>query len=154
VKLGIIPGAGGAVRLPRLIDFATAWKVIRTGASISGAEALKLGLILEEVGDGLVERAIEIAKKLASGGMKAKEIPRGPMSIPAALPEVDLGPLSRKVDEIAQSAILECAKLPYEQALSLESAKFGEVCATEDMKIGVENFLKTQLKQPATFVHR
>ena len=154
VKLGIIPGAGGAVRLPRLIDFATAWKIIRTGASISGAEALQLGLLLEEVEDGLVERAIEIARKLASGEMKSPPIPAGPLAVPKNLPEVDLGPLSRKVDEICRSAILDCASLPLEQALALESAKFGEVCGTEDMQIGVQNFLKTQLKQPAPFVHK
>jgi enoyl-CoA hydratase/3-hydroxyacyl-CoA dehydrogenase len=154
VKLGIIPGAGGAVRLPRMIDFPTAWKVLRTGGTISGAEALQKGLILEEVEGGLVERAIEIARKLASGEMKPKAFPKGPIPVPAELPAVDIGPLSRKVDEILQSAILECARLPFEQALTLESAKFGEVCGTEDMKIGVENFLKTQGKQPAPFVHR
>ena len=154
VKLGIIPGAGGSVRLPRLIDFATAWKVLRTGGTISGADALKLGLILEEVEDGLIPRAIEIARKLASREMKAREIPKGPIPVPANLPEVDLGTLSRKVDEILKSAILEGAKMPFEQALTFESAKFGEVCGTEDMKIGIQNFLKTQLKQPAEFVHR
>ncbi|HZL72172.1 MAG TPA: 3-hydroxyacyl-CoA dehydrogenase/enoyl-CoA hydratase family protein, partial [Planctomycetota bacterium] len=116
VKLGIIPGAGGSVRLPRLVDFATAWKVLRTGGTISGPEALSLGLILEEVGDGLVDRAIEIVRKLASREMKAKEIPKGPIPVPSNLPEVDLGPLSRKVDEILRSAILEGAKLPFEQA--------------------------------------
>ncbi|HKS16282.1 MAG TPA: enoyl-CoA hydratase/isomerase family protein, partial [Planctomycetota bacterium] len=154
VKLVIIPGAGGSVRLPRLIDFATAWKMLRTGGTISGAEALRLGLILEEVEDGLVPRAVEIVKKLASKEMKAKEMPRGPISVPADPPEVDLGTLSRKVDEILRWAILEGAKMPLEQALSFESAKFGEVCGTEDMKIGIQNFLKTQLKQPAEFVHR
>ncbi|HZN63154.1 MAG TPA: enoyl-CoA hydratase/isomerase family protein, partial [Planctomycetota bacterium] len=154
VKLGIIPGAGGSVRLPRLIDFATAWKVLRTGGTISGADALKLGLILEEVEDGLIPRAIEIARKLASREMKAREIPKGPIPVPANLPEVDLGTLSRKVDEILKSAILEGAQMPFEQALTFESAKFGEVCGTEDMKIGIQNFLKTQLKQPAEFVHR
>jgi enoyl-CoA hydratase/3-hydroxyacyl-CoA dehydrogenase len=154
VKLGIIPGAGGSVRLPRLIDFATAWKILRTGGSISGAEALKLGLIEEEVEDDLIGRAVALARRLASGGAKAKEIPRGPIPVPRDLPEVDLGTLSRKVDEILRSAVLEGAKLPLEHALRLESAKFGEVCGTEDMRIGIENFLKTQLKEPAKFVHR
>jgi len=154
VKLGIIPGAGASVRLPRLIDFATAWKILRTGGTISGAEALKLGLIEEEVEDNLIGRAVEIARKLASGGVKGKEINREPIPVPANLPEIDLGTLSRKVDEILRSSILEGAKLPLEHALRLESSKFGEVCGTEDMKIGLENFMKTQLKQPAKFVHR
>lgn len=153
VKLGIIPGAGGSVRLPRLIDFAAAWKLLRTGGTISGPEALKLGLIEEEVEDDLIGRAADLARKLASGAVKEKVLPRGPIPVPPNLPEVDLGTLSRKVDEILRSAILEGAKLPLEHALRFESSKFGEVCGTEDMKIGIENFLKTQLKQPAKFVH-
>jgi enoyl-CoA hydratase/carnithine racemase len=153
VKLGIIPGAGGSVRLPRLIDFGTAWRVLRTGETISGSESLKLGLILEEAEDGLVDRAAEVVRKLASREMKAKEIPRGPIPVPAHVPELELGTLSRKVDEILKSAILEGARMPLEQALTFESSKFGEVCGTEDMRIGIENFLKTQLKQPAPFIH-
>ncbi|MBI4565641.1 MAG: enoyl-CoA hydratase/isomerase family protein [Planctomycetes bacterium] len=154
VKLGIIPGAGGSIRLPRLIDFATAWKLLRAGGTLTGAEALRLGLIREEVADDLIGRAIDLARQIASGQTKVEPIRRDPVEIPAELPEVDLGHLSRKVDEILRSAILEGARLPLEHALRLESAKFGEVCGTEDMRIGLENFLKTNLKEPAQFVHR
>jgi len=153
VRLGIIPGAGGSVRLPRLIDFATAWKVVRTGGSISGAEALSLGLILEEVDGDVVARACELAEAIAKGKVKVKELPKKPIAVPEPLPEVPIDGLSRKVDEIACRAMVEGAKLPLAKALALESKLFGEVCGTQDMKIGLENFVKTGLKQPAAFVH-
>jgi enoyl-CoA hydratase/3-hydroxyacyl-CoA dehydrogenase len=147
VKLGIIPGAGATQRLPRLIDFATAWKILRTGASISGEEAVRLGLVLEEVdADRLVDRAAEIARTL-----KPAALP--PPRVPATLPDVDLGGLSRKVDEILRKAVLQGAAMPLEKALEFESQCFGEVFATRDRQIGLENFVRTGLKQPAPFVH-
>jgi enoyl-CoA hydratase/3-hydroxyacyl-CoA dehydrogenase len=148
VKLGIIPGAGGTQRLPRLIDFAAAWKLLRTGGSISGSEALRLGLIREEVEpEALLDRAIELARSLPPAS------PLPPVTPPAALPEVPLEGLSRKVDEILRKAILEGAPLPLEEGLRRESELFGEVFRTRDCRIGLENFLRTGLKQPASFVH-
>jgi len=45
VKLGLIPGWGGTQRLPRLIGLAPALKMILSGQSLSGREALKYGLV-------------------------------------------------------------------------------------------------------------
>lgn len=146
VKLGIIPGAGGTQRLPRLIDFATAWKLLRKGGTLSGEEALRLGLIHEEVEGDLLERAVELARAL-----KPRALP--PAKVPPVLPEVDLGGLSRKVDEILRKAILEGAPLPLEKAAEVEIACFGEAFDTRDRQIGMENYLKTKLSRPAAFVH-
>jgi hypothetical protein len=73
--------------------------------------------------------------------------------VPAALPAVDIGHRSRKVDEILGRAILQGARLPLHEGLALEARCFGEVCATRDMRIGVENFLKNGPKTPAPFGH-
>ncbi len=147
-KLGIIPGAGGTQRLPRLIDFTTAWRVLRTAGTISGADALRLGLVQEETeADRLVDRAVELARTLE---------PRPPLAPPKIFgtpPEVDLGGLSRRVAEVLRKAVLQGAAMPLEKALEFESACFGEVYATRDRQIGLENFLRTNLKQPAVFVH-
>ncbi len=151
VNLGIIPGAGGSVRLPRLIDFATACRILRTAGSISGKDALAWGLILEEVEGDLVARACEIVREIAGGKRGVKAIPRGP--IDGAMPDVPIGPLSKKVDEILCRAIVDGAKLPLDKALENESKLFGEVCGTKDMKIGLENFLRTGGKEPPRFVH-
>jgi enoyl-CoA hydratase / 3-hydroxyacyl-CoA dehydrogenase len=146
VRLGIIPGAGATQRLPRLIDFSAAWRLLRTGGTLSGPEALQLGLITEIVEGDVVSRAAELARTLPPA------TPRSPR-LPGVLPEVDLKGLSRRVDEILRRAILEGAKLPLDQALELEARAFGEVYATRDHRIGLDNYLKTNLKQPATFVH-
>ena len=62
VKLGIIPGAGGTQRLPRLIGIAAGLDLILTGKSVRPRKALKLGLIDEAVP---AEYLLDIAKKRA-----------------------------------------------------------------------------------------
>ena len=146
VRLGIIPGAGATQRLPRLIDFAVAWRLLRTGGTLSSGEARHLGLISEEIDGDLVPRAVELARSLAPAALPEP-------TVPAVLPEVDLRGLSRKVDEILRRAILDGAKLPLDPALDVESRSFGDVYATRDHRIGLDNYLKTSLKQPANFVH-
>lgn len=68
VHLGIIPGAGGTQRLPRLIGAAAALEAITTGRHMNVDEARDLGLI-DEVTDGdVVEAAVAaINARLASG---------------------------------------------------------------------------------------
>ena len=44
-KLGIMPGFGGSVRLPRLIGLDSALEIITAGKDVSGTQALKLGLV-------------------------------------------------------------------------------------------------------------
>jgi enoyl-CoA hydratase/carnithine racemase len=148
VRLGLVPGAGGSQRLPRLIDFPTAWRILRRGGTLSSADALRLGLIREEVEGGLVDRAVELARTLPP----LPGEPR-PVDIPATLPEVDLGGLSRRVDEILRRAVLVGATLPLERALEHEVACFAEVFRTRDCRIGLENYLKTGPRHPAPFVH-
>jgi len=146
VRLGLIPGGGGTQRLPRLIDFATAWRILRTGATLSGTEALHLGLILEEVDGDLVSRAVELARTVAPAPLSMPQVP-------AELPEVDLRGLSRRVDEILRRAIVEGAKLPLDEGLLVESACFAEVFTTRDHRIGLDNYFKSGPKQPARFIH-
>jgi enoyl-CoA hydratase/carnithine racemase len=153
-NLGIIPGAGGTQRLPRLIGIENAAELIRTTRPVSSATALELGLISEEVDGDLVERAVELAKALASGTAERPLIVRDPLpDVPRELPDVDIGHRSRRVDEIICKAILEGAALPLREGLALEARCFGEVCATRDMRIGVENFLRNGPRSKAEFVH-
>jgi 3-hydroxyacyl-CoA dehydrogenase len=64
VKLGIVPGAGGTQRLPRLIGPLAALDMIATGRQITPDEAQQLGLI-EQISNGdLVADAIELASGL------------------------------------------------------------------------------------------
>ncbi len=153
-RLGIIPGNGGTQRLPRLIGIERAWPILRTANPISSAQAKEIGLIHEEVDGDLIEVAIDWVKKICSGELKIPPIPKGPIPIPPSLPEVDIGHLSRKIDSILQRAVLEGAKMTLEEGLRLEAKLFGECLLTEDMRIGMENFLKNGPKVNARFVHR
>ncbi|HEX7901463.1 MAG TPA: hypothetical protein VF950_27135, partial [Planctomycetota bacterium] len=73
--------------------------------------------------------------------------------VPAVLPDTDLGGLSRRVDEILRRAILDGAQLSLDRGLEIETRCFAEVWATRDRRIGLDNYLRTNLKQPAAFVH-
>ncbi|MBL8726664.1 MAG: 3-hydroxyacyl-CoA dehydrogenase/enoyl-CoA hydratase family protein [Planctomycetes bacterium] len=154
-NLGIIPGAGGTVRLPRLVGIERAAEMLRTCRPISSEKALAYGLIREEVDGDLVGRAVQLAQQLATGAAPRSRMAEGPLpNVPASLPAVDIGHLSKKVDEILCKAILGAAKLPLRDAVPFEAKCFGEVCGTEDMRIGVDNFVKNGPKAKAQFVHR
>ena len=153
-KLGIIPGAGATQRLPRLVGVENAWPILRNGIPISSARAKEIGLIQEEVEGDLTEAAIDLLKKIISGKVHVPAIPKGPIPVPSKLPEVDIGPLSRKIDALLQKAVLEGAKMTLDEGLKLESKVFGECLTTEDMKIGMDTFLKQGPKVNAPFVHK
>jgi enoyl-CoA hydratase / 3-hydroxyacyl-CoA dehydrogenase len=153
-RLGIIPGAGGTQRLPRLVGLENAWPILRSGVPISSARAKEIGLIQEEVEGDLMEAAVNYLKKMISGSIRVPSIRKDPIGVPSKLPDVDIGPLSRKIDSLLQKAILEGAKMTLDEGLKLESKVFGECLATEDMKIGMDTFLKQGPKVNAPFVHK
>jgi enoyl-CoA hydratase/3-hydroxyacyl-CoA dehydrogenase len=153
-RLGIIPGNGGTQRLPRLIGMEKAWTLLRNANPISSAQAKELGLIQEEVEGDLIGTAIDWVKKIRSGLIHVPPIKKDPIPIPSTLPEVNIGHLSRKIDSLVQRAALEGAKMTLEEGLKLEAKIFGECLLTQDMKIGIENFLKNGAKVNANFVHQ
>ncbi len=152
-KLGIIPGFGGSQRFPRIVGLLNAWPILRTGNPISSSEALRIGLIHEEIEGDVKEAGITLAKKAISGEISIPFIKRTPIEIPESLPEVDIGNLSRKTDEMLKRAILEGAKMTLEDGLKHEAKIFGECAKTKDMRIGMENFLKYGPKRNAQFAN-
>ncbi len=69
VKLGLLPGAGGTVRLPYLVGPQRALKIIVSGSPIGVGEALEWGLVDAVFNGDLVDRAVEFARaKISSGG--------------------------------------------------------------------------------------
>jgi 3-hydroxyacyl-CoA dehydrogenase len=68
IKLGLIPGAGGTQRLPRLIGAAKAFPIMLGGEPISAGKALELGLVDDVVSGDLVEAAVTLASGLAVKG--------------------------------------------------------------------------------------
>lgn len=68
IKLGILPGAGGCQRLPRLIGASAALDIILAGKSVPAAKAYRLGLVDELVPPAILrEVAVRAAERLASG---------------------------------------------------------------------------------------
>ncbi len=78
MKLGVLPGAGGTQRLPRLAPPAVAKQMILTGEPITAERAHEIGLVneLAEPGTAL-ERALALAGRLAAGAPRALAAGKG-----------------------------------------------------------------------------
>ena len=123
VKLGIIPGYGGTVRLPRLVGRGRALELILTGEMIDAAEAHRIGLVNRvETPDALLGAATELLRKM---------IANGPVALALAIESVD-----------------HAAVAGSEEAQTLESNLFGLLAATADMREGMSAFLE---KRTANF---
>ena len=71
VKLGLIPGAGGTQRLPRLVGAGRALDLMLSGCEINGRRALAIGLVSEVTEDDVVSRALDYAARLAASPLAA-----------------------------------------------------------------------------------
>ena len=139
VSLGILPGAGGTVRLPRLIGVEAALDMILNGRRVGADEAARLGLVDEAVPSRTArERAITLAERL---GRNAPRRTRD-LSIAAPAPgllartEADLKKAAR--GRKAPQAAFECVKraltLPFDEALRLERDAFLELVDSEESR--------------------
>lgn len=74
-KLGIIPGFGGCVRMPRIIGLQSALDIILNGKLERAAKALKIGLVDQVVHPSiLIEQAVKMAhEKIKDGGRKRRK---------------------------------------------------------------------------------
>jgi enoyl-CoA hydratase len=116
VKLGLIAGFGGTQRLPRLVGRGAALKLLLSGAMISAAEALRIGLVDEVVpGDQLMARAEVLGMEIAGNA---------PIALERTLLAVDTG-----------------LDLDLDDALAEEARHFGQCCATQDKAEGTAAFL-------------
>jgi enoyl-CoA hydratase/3-hydroxyacyl-CoA dehydrogenase len=154
VQLGIIPGSGATQRLPRLVGIEKAAVMLRAGAAISSREAVECGLVREEIEGDVVEAAIRLARAATRGEVTLRAVDPRPMSTPEVLPPVELGHLSRAIDALICRAIVEGCRQPLADGLRFESKLFGQCRATEDMPIGLQNFIANGPKSRAVFVHR
>lgn len=113
VNLGLIPGAGGTVRLPRLIDPIEAARLAVTGKPVSATEALELGLFDRLAEGDLLAAAIALAKDAATQ-------PRPEPLLTRAAPKVD-----RTTWEAAMAKLTAKARgqdSPHEAAAALRDA--------------------------------
>jgi enoyl-CoA hydratase/carnithine racemase len=67
IRMGVVPGSGGAYFLPRLVGIAKALELLFTGDVLSPQEALKIGLVNQVVPhDRLMEETLILAERIAS----------------------------------------------------------------------------------------
>ena len=154
VNLGLIPGAGGTQRLPRWVGFEVAGEMLRTGRPVSSERALEIGLVDRLTDEDVVEAAIVFARDILDGKETPAPIAKGPLEVPGALPDVDIGHLSRAVDAILCRAVLEGGAMALPDGLAHEARLFAEVHQTEDARIGLDNFIEKGARSKAEFMHR
>ncbi|MBL4631506.1 MAG: enoyl-CoA hydratase/isomerase family protein, partial [Paraglaciecola sp.] len=74
VKLGLLPGAGGTQRVPRLAGVKAALDLMTTGTPIATAKALSIGLIDKVVAGDLLIGAVAFAKEVIAQGAELKRV--------------------------------------------------------------------------------
>ena len=90
VQRSLFPMGGSTVRLPRQIPWAIAMEMLITGEPITGQRAYDIGLVGHVVPDGTtVERARELAQRIAANGPLAVKAIKASVLAADALPEVD-----------------------------------------------------------------
>jgi 3-hydroxyacyl-CoA dehydrogenase len=74
VKLGLLPGAGGTQRLPRIVGAAKALQMVTSGAQMGAKEALAAGLVDSIVDGDLTQGAIAFARQVVAEGRPLKKV--------------------------------------------------------------------------------
>lgn len=139
VKLGVLPGAGGTQRLPRLVGVVMALEMMTSGLPLDAAAALQSGLVDQVVQDNLLPQAQALAQKLVRE--------RPPLRIVSPLPLDSAGMRSsifndfrRKLPAgdkggLAARKIVDCVEaattFPFAEGLRLERMAF-DVCKDSD----------------------
>jgi enoyl-CoA hydratase/carnithine racemase len=114
VLLGLLPGAGGTQRLPRLIGAGRAKELIFSGRMVDMVEAPRIGLVDRVLpADDVMPAALAAAAAYAAG--------------PASL-------------ALAKRAIDEGLELPLADGLALERQLFAAAFETEDARVGIASF--------------
>lgn len=117
VKVGLFPGGGSTVRLRDQMPYAHAMHALLTGESFSAEAALSYGILNEVVApDRLMERAMEIARRIAANGPLAVQAVRDSVRASHGVPEA--------------------------QALAIEAGYSARVHATQDAIEGPKAFLE------------
>jgi enoyl-CoA hydratase/carnithine racemase len=126
IQLGVIPGAGGTQRLPRLVGPSRAKEMVFTGRFVDAEEALRIGLVDRVVpADDVYAAARELAAQFVGGPA---------LALRAAKEAIDRG-----------------FEVDLDTGLEIERAAFSALFATEDRSIGMTSFVQ-EGPGKATFV--
>jgi 3-hydroxyacyl-CoA dehydrogenase len=131
VHLGILPGAGGTQRLPRLTGVQKAIEVITSGRQVGAAEALELGII-DKVADGTPrEIGIAYAQELIDAGAPRRPVGQMPnpeaIDFDAAIAAVGARARGQMSPVWCVKAVQAAAELPFDQGMVRERELFMEL---------------------------
>ena len=135
VTLGIIPGAGGTQRLPRLIGIEKSIELICGGVRIKAAEALKLGIINKLVNDDLLMHAITYARSLIGQKSRIRDIAAPQAEVASVLEASQKALKAAKNRPNVQQAIemiTNVMTMPIDQGLATEREVF------QTLRVGTE----------------
>lgn len=128
VKLGLLPGAGGTQRLPRVVGVEAAATMTSTGDPLPASKAKELGLVDELAGeDSLAADAIAFARaKIADGPRPTRERPVfGDVAVIEQLKTANAKRWRGFEAPYANLACVEAAtRLPFEEGLAFEREQF------------------------------
>ncbi len=140
IKLGLLPGAGGTQRLPRLIGARAGLEFMLKGSAVPAARVLELGILDEIVEGNVVERAISLAKEVPPkrriSALQATIAPDVPMQAAPFVvaqahkmvpPEDDGGFAAHKLIDAVQAAV----ELPFAFGVAREARLFDELVRSE-----------------------
>ncbi len=126
VKLGILPGFSGSVRLNRIVGQGFAKELIYTGRNVKADEALAIGLVNRVVEpEALLDEVVNMAKTIMQNS---------PIAV-----------------RYSKESINRNGDMSIDDAIELESTLFGHCFATSDQKEGMTAFLE---KRKATFQNK
>ena len=132
VKLGLLPGAGGTQRTPRLGGVQAALDLMTSGNPISASAALELGLIDKIVDGDLREAAIAWARELVEQGASPRKSSEQPVpEFDTAIFEGYRATLAKRArGQLAPQKIVDCVeaatRLPFDEGLAVERQLFME----------------------------
>jgi 3-hydroxyacyl-CoA dehydrogenase len=140
IKLGLLPGAGGTQRLPRLIGARAALEFMLKGSAVPAARVLELGVLDEIVDGNVVERAISLAKEVPAkrriSALSATIAPDVPMQAAPFVvaqahkmvpPEENGGFAAHKLIDAVQAAV----ELPFAFGVAREARLFDQLVRSE-----------------------
>lgn len=146
VTLGLLPGAGGTQRVPRLIGIKAALDLMTSGEKVPAEQARELGLIDRVLEGDLREGALNYARDCLAGGLGVRRI--RDMQIP-----VDSGDqqtldayrnqlAKRKRGQEAPQRIVDCVEIalnrPFDEGLAFERSQFVE-CTQSDQSAALRH---------------
>ncbi|XP_008277263.1 hydroxyacyl-CoA dehydrogenase trifunctional multienzyme complex subunit alpha a [Stegastes partitus] len=163
VMLGLLPGAGGTQRLPKMVGLPGAFDMMLTGKNIRAEKAKKMGLVqqlVDPLGPGLKpgdrtieyleEVAVDVAKQIANKKIPLTKEKSFMQKLQDAV--MDLGPVRKKIYKTvservlketkniypAPNKIIECVQTGMEQGREAgylaEAENFGKLAMTSESK--------------------